>query len=160
MLVFPNVKQGNILKELSEYKYNNNSIWIENNRIKIPKLGFIKFKTSKEYKELLKYCKINNATIKYENGEYYAIVNVETYHTPLAYCDGDLSVDVGMKTLATMSDGTKIANLDVTNEEEMIKKYQRKLKRQKHNSNNYFKTLDKFHKWVNKKNNRKKDHFT
>ena len=40
----------------------------------------------------------------------------------------------------------------------MIKKYQRKLERQEHNSNNYFKTLNKFYKWVNKKNNRTKDH--
>ena len=34
-------------------------------------------------------------------------------------------IDMGMKTFATLSDGTKIANLDLTYEEEMIKKYQR-----------------------------------
>lgn len=155
---FPKRKTRKRSKRTFRVQNNNNSIRTENNKIKIPKLGFIKFKTSKEYKKQLKNCKINNATIKYNNGEYYAIVNVEMDYTPLAYCDGDSGVDIGMETLATMNDGTKIANLDVTHEEKMIKKYQRKLNRQKHNSNNYLKTLKRFYKWVNKKNNKNKDH--
>ena len=36
----------------------------------------------------------------------------------------------------------------------MIKKYQKKLSRQKYMSKNYQKTLKKYHKWLNRKNNK------
>ena len=35
----------------------------------------------------------------------------------------------------------------------MIRKYQKKLSRQKYMSKNYQKTLKKYHKWINRKNN-------
>ena len=67
---------------------------------------------------LLQTSKINNETIKFKNGKYYAIVNVVTDYAPWPLCSGNVGIDMGMKTFATLSDGTKIANLDLTYEEE------------------------------------------
>ena len=61
---------------------------------------------------------------------------------------------LGLKNLATLSNELEIANLDIKREETMIKKYQKKLSRQEYMSNNYKKTLKKYHKWLNKKNNK------
>ena len=52
-------------------------------------------------------------------------------------------IDLGLKNLATLSNGQEITNLDLTHEDEMIRKYQRKLSRQKYMSRNYQKTLKK-----------------
>lgn len=61
---------------------NNNSVRVENKKLRVPTLGFIKYKTSNEYTLLLQTSKINNETIKFKNGKYYAIVNVVTDYTP------------------------------------------------------------------------------
>ena len=42
-----------------------------------------------------------------------------------------MGIDLGIRTLATLDNGLKIANLDVTHEENMIKKYQKRLSRKK-----------------------------
>lgn len=65
-----------------------------------------------------------------------------------------IGIDLGLKNLATLSNELEIANLDIKREETMIKKYQKKLSRQEYMSNNYKKTLKKYHKWLNKKNNK------
>ena len=60
----------------------NNNIHLNErkNRIQVPTIGKVKFKTSKEYKQLLSESKINNMTIKYENGIYTASINIDTQH--------------------------------------------------------------------------------
>ena len=64
---------------------NNNNIRLNErkNRIQIPKIGKIKFKTSKEYKQKIHESKINNITIKHENGIYTGIININTKHALL-----------------------------------------------------------------------------
>lgn len=42
-----------------------------------------------------------------------------------------LGIDLGIRTLATLSNGLKIINLDTTHEDKMIKKYHRILSRKK-----------------------------
>ena len=51
---------------------NNNNIHLNErkNRIQMPTIGKIKFKTSKEHKQKIQESKINNITIKHENGIY------------------------------------------------------------------------------------------
>lgn len=103
---------------------------------------------------MLKNSKINNVTVKRENGKYYAIVNITTTVEELEKTGKHIGIDLGLKNLATLSTGQEIVNLDLTHEEEMIHKYQRKLNRQKYMSNNYKKTLQKYYKWLNRKNNK------
>ena len=66
----------------------------------------------------------------------------------------NIGIDLGLKNLATLSNGQEIVNLDLRYEDKMISKYQKKLNRQKYMSKNYQKTLKKYHKWQNRKNNK------
>ena len=109
------------------------------------------YRTSKKYREKLKKVKINNVTIKIENGKYYAVFNIETEIPEFPKTNKFVGIDLGMRTLATLDNGLKIANLDVTHEENMIKKYQKRLSRQKNNSNRYKKTLKTYWKWIDQK---------
>ena len=104
--------------------------------------------------KLLKISKINNVTVKKENGKYYAIVNIKTTVEEFEKEGENIGIDLGLKNLATLSNGQEIANLDLKKEEEQIRKYQKKLSRQKYMSKNYQKTLKKYHKWINKRNNK------
>jgi putative transposase len=136
---------------------NNNNIKIQDNTIVLPKLGKVHYRTSTHYKKLLKESKINNVTIKKEHGHFYAVFNIETEVETMDYTYKSVGIDLGMRTLAILSNGLKITNLDTTHEEKMIKKYQKSLSRKKYNSNRYNKTLKKLGKWIQRKNNRIKD---
>ena len=57
------------------------------------KLGFIRYHTSKEYRKLLKSSKINNITIKKENGKYYAIINIITSVDELKHTGKNIGID-------------------------------------------------------------------
>ena len=98
-------------------------------------------------------------TIKIENGKYYAIFNIETEIPEFPKTNEFVEIDLGMRTLATLDNGLKIANLDVTHEENMIKKYQKRLSRQKNNSNRYKKTLKTYWKWIDQKKNKINDYY-
>ena len=143
IISFLNSRLKNNSRNSFRLQNNNNSIRIDKNKIKLPRLGWIKFKTSKEYKLTVSNSKINHATVEFKNGKYYAVVNVETVHEQLPDSKASIGIDMGLKTFATLSNGLKIANLDVTYEEEMIKKYQRSLSRKEYGSNNYRKELKK-----------------
>ena len=60
--------------------------------------------------------------MKKENGKYYAIVNVVTEVEELKKTGENIGIDLGLKTLLTLSNTQEIANLDLSHEETMIKK--------------------------------------
>ena len=138
---------------------NNNNIKIKDNMIVLPKIGAIYYRTSNEYKRILNSdeIKINNVTIKKSNGKYYAVFNVEMPVEAFDKTFLSVGIDLGLKTLATLSNELKITNLDLTYEEKMIKKYQKTLSRKKYNSNRYQKVQKTYWKWVDKKKNKIKD---
>ena len=138
---------------------NNNNIRLHDNIIVFPKIGAIYYRTSKEYKELLKNdeIKINNVTIKKSNGKYYAVFNIEAKVETFENTLKTVGIDLGLKSLATLSNGLKITNLDLTYEEKMIKKYQKRLSRKRKDSKRYHKVLRTYWKWIDKKNNKTRD---
>ena len=73
-------------------------------------------------------------TIKIENGKYYAVFNIKTEIQDFNKTNEAVGIDLGMRTLATLDNELKIANLDVKYEESMIKKYQKRLSNQKYQS--------------------------
>ena len=154
---YPKFKSKKNPKKGFRIQNNNNNIKINKNTIHLPKIGTIHYKTSTKYKKLLKESKINNVTIKKDHEHYYAVFNIETEKKPLDYTFDSVGIDLGLRTLATLSNGLKITNLDTTKEDQMIGKYRRILSRKKHNSKRYKKTLKKLGKWINKKKNRIKD---
>ena len=95
---------------------NNNNIKIKDNIIVLPKIGAIYYRTSKEYKRLLNSdeIKINNITIKKHNGKYYAAFNIKIPVESFEKTLQTVGIDLGLKTLATLSNGLKITNLDLT----------------------------------------------
>ena len=135
---------------------NNHNIKFKNNVVVLPKIGPIYFRTSKKYKQILTSndTKINNVTIKRHNGKYYALFNVETSIILFDKTFESVGIDLGLRTLATLSNELEKANIDVTYEEEMIHKYQRKLARKKPGSKRYKNTLQKYWKWQDKKTNK------
>ena len=151
---FPKFKSKKNPKQSFRIQKNGNNIRITNRRIRLAKLGYIHYHTSSKYKKLLKTSKINNITVKRENGKYYAIVNITTTITPLEKTGNNIGIDLGLKNLATLSNGLEISNLDLSKEDAMIQKYQKKLTRQKYMSKNYQKTLKKYYKWIDRKNNK------
>ena len=154
---YPKFKSKKNPKQSFRIQKNGNNIQITNKRIRLAKLGYIKYRTSTKYRKLLKTSKINNVTLKRENGKYYAIINVTTTIKPLKKTGKTIGIDLGLRNLATLSNGQEITNLDLKKEDAMIRKYQKKLSRQKYMSQNYKKTLKKYYKWQDKKNNKIKN---
>ena len=151
---YPRFKSKNKSVPSFRIQKNGNNIRVSNKRIRLAKLGFVHYRTSKKYRKLLKTSKINNITVKRKNGKYYAIVNIKTEVEELEKTGETIGIDLGLKKLATLSNTTEIDTLDLKKEEEMIKKYQKQLARKEYMSNNYKKTLKKLHKWINRKNNK------
>ena len=134
------------------------AVHVEGRYLYLPKLGRIYFRTSKEYLALLDNCVINSVTVCKENGLYFAVVNIETIHIPIKpKRDCAVGVDLGLKNLATLSNGLKIVNLDFSKEQERINHYQKQMSRRTKGSRGYKVAQRKYWKWVNRKKNRKND---
>ena len=156
---YPKFKSRRNPKQSFRIQKNGNNIRVTNKRIRLAKLGYVHYHASKEYRQILKNSKINNVTVKRENGKYYAVVNITTNIEELEKTGENIGIDLGFKKLATLSNGEEIEQLDIKKEEEMIKKYQKKLSRKEYMSENYKKTLKTYHKWLNKRNNKIKDRY-
>ncbi|OKL37501.1 IS200/IS605 family element RNA-guided endonuclease TnpB [Domibacillus mangrovi] len=87
-------------------KHTNGNIAIVDNKIKLPKLGLVKFAKSREVEG-----RILNATIRrHPSGKYFVSILVETEVKPLENTGASVGVDVGLKDVAILSDGTVYKN--------------------------------------------------
>lgn len=83
-------------------KHTNGNISIVDNKIKLPKLGLVKFAKSKEVDG-----RILNATIRRNpSGKYYVSILVETEVQEFQKTGSAVGIDVGLKDFAILSDGT------------------------------------------------------
>ena len=95
------------------------NIRIEDGKLKLPKLGFVKVKQSMEVGH------INNVTVeRTPTGKYFAVLNVDFEPIPLVPSDAVIGIDVGIKAFATDSNGNMIPN------HKYLEKAQRKLRRE------------------------------
>ncbi len=140
---------------------NNNNIRLNErkNRIQVPTIGKIKFKTSEEHKQKIQESKINNLTIKLENGIYYGILNLNTKYKPMKHKYRAVGIDIGIRRPLTCSDGLKIEELDLTKEEQNIKYYQREMSKKEPGSRRYLIAQQKYGKAMNRKINKKNDQY-
>lgn len=140
---------------------NNNNIHLNQrkNRIQVPTIGKIKFKTSKEHKQKIQESKINNITIKLENGIYYGIININTKHKPMKHKYEAVGIDIGIRRPLTCSDGLKMEELNLTQEEQNIKYYQRQMSKKEPGSRRYRVAQQKYWRAMNKKINKKNDQY-
>ena len=109
-----------------------NSIRIEGNRIRLPKLGFLKIKQSVEVGH------INNVTVRRTaTGKYFVVLNVDFEPKKNEECNSFTGIDVGIKSFYTDSNGNVVNNPKyLEKSQEKLRREQRKLSRKKKNSKN------------------------
>ena len=115
-------------------KYTNGNIAIIGNKIKLPKLGWIRFAKSREVEG-----RILNATIRRNpTGKYFISILVETEVQELPKTNSAVGIDVGLKEFAILSDGTIYSNPKFFRRlEEKLAKAQRILSRRIKGSSNW-----------------------
>jgi putative transposase len=120
-------------------KNNNNSLRIENNKIRIGKHGFCKARGLRNIKG-----QIRHIVITLVGDKWFASINYKkTPIKPLAPTNKSVGVDVGITDLATLSTGEKITKLNSDKMEKRIAKLQKKLSKQKYASQRWIKTKNK-----------------
>lgn len=107
-------------------------------RIKIPKVGWIKFRDKNNFDNLKK---IYNITIsKTSSGKYYASISAEVDIKAFSKTKKSCGVDLGIKDFCILNDGIKFDNPKFfVNTQKKLAKMQRKLYKKEFESNNYFK---------------------
>ncbi|UNP78429.1 IS200/IS605 family element RNA-guided endonuclease TnpB [Bacillus nitratireducens] len=107
-------------------KQTNENIAVVGNKIKLPKLGLVRFAKSREVKG-----RILNATVRRNpSGRYFVSLLVETEVQELPKTNSYIGMDVGLKDFAILSDGTTYKNPKFFRSlEEKLAKAQRVLSR-------------------------------
>ena len=133
---FPKFKSKRDNKKSYSTNFTNNNIEVsfENNRIKLPKLKWIKAKIHREF-----IGEIKSATISQTpSGKYFVSVLVETEHIPMESTGCMVGIDLGIKDLLITSDGKKFGNIRTTKKyEDKLAKEQRKLSHKVKGSKNW-----------------------
>ncbi|WCK55732.1 IS200/IS605 family element RNA-guided endonuclease TnpB [Aneurinibacillus sp. Ricciae_BoGa-3] len=113
--------------------FTNGNIRIEGNKIKFPKLGWVRFAKSREVEG-----RILSATLRQTPaGKYFVSVLCEVESQPLPVCDRTVGVDLGLKDFAILSTGEKIANPKYLRRyEKKLARWQRTLSRRKKGGRN------------------------
>jgi putative transposase len=114
-----------------------------NSRIKLPKLGWIRYRNSREILGTAK-----NITIRQSAGKCYASIQTEReVEPPWPTAGTAIGIDVGIARLATLSDGSFIAPLNsFKKHQQRLARYQRRMSRKAKFSNNWKKAKIKVQK--------------
>ncbi|MFA5759566.1 MAG: IS200/IS605 family element RNA-guided endonuclease TnpB [Clostridia bacterium] len=113
-----------------------NSIRIEENRIKLPKLGFVKFKKSREILGNIKSVTISKNILN----KYYISILSEVNIEELPKNNNKIGIDLGLKEFCITSNNNFISNPKYLRKLELkLKKAQKKLSKRVKNSINRFK---------------------
>jgi len=112
-------------------KNNGGTIAIQGNRIRLPKLGWVKFAKSREVAG-----RIISATIRRNpTGKYFVSVLVEEDIQPLPPVNRQIGIDLGVKDFAVLSTGERVANPKYLHKyEQKLIRWQRILSRRKQGS--------------------------
>lgn len=127
----------------------------KNKKIKLPKVGFIKYNDNR----VIDSTKIRNVTVsKNKAGQYFANVLVEENIDYLPETKQWVGIDLGLKDFAICSDGERYKNPKFLHEREIkLKQEQRKLSRKQLRSSNWNKQKLQVAKIHNKIANQRKD---
>ena len=132
----------------------NNSIRVKENKIKLPKLGFVKFRKSREVSGKIKSVTISKNIL----GRYYISVLCEVEINIFPTSNNEIGIDLGLKEFCITSDNEFVSNPRFLRESELkLKKAQRKLSLRKKGSNRKFKQQKKVFKIYKKIKNQRLD---
>ena len=132
----------------------------EKKYIYVPKLGWVKFRDEFKIKEDVEF---RNITISKDCDSYFVSICYKTNEQPkekeIPELDKTLGIDLGVKTLAIFSDGTKIENPKHLKQYEnrLIKEQQKLSKKPNKDSKNYQKQKKIVNKTHKKVSNTRKD---
>ncbi|MED4713166.1 IS200/IS605 family element RNA-guided endonuclease TnpB, partial [Bacillus pseudomycoides] len=102
----PRFKSKNNKVQSYTTKQTNGNIAIVGNKMKLPKLGLVRFAKSREVEG-----RILNATIRSNpSGRYFVSVLVETNVQEMSKTESTCGIDVGLKDFSILSDGTTYKN--------------------------------------------------
>ena len=146
---YPNFKSK---RGKNSYRTNGRNIHLDqdNKMIRIPKVGWIKFRDKSNFSGLTK---IYNITIsKTSSGKYFANISAEVDVKAFAKTKKSCGVDLGLKDFCILNDGTKFENPRfLVNNEKRLRLLQKSLSRKIYGSKNYEKArtkLAKFHEYI------------
>ena len=148
---FPKFKS----KKRDKNSYRTNSYLFldqDNRKIRIPKVGWIKFRDKSKFSELTK---INNITIsKSSSGKYFASISAEVDIEHFEKNNQNCGIDLGIKDFCILNDGTKFSNPKfLVSNEKRLRILQKSLSRKVYGSKNYMKAkvkLARFHEYITK----------
>lgn len=143
-------KKNNRKTYKTNFTNNNIAIDFEKNKIKLPKLKWVKIKIHREFDG-----KIKSATISQTpSGKYFVSILVETEYAPMESTGCVVGIDLGIKDLVITSDGEKFYNPKIIYKyEQKLAKEQRKLAKKKIGSRNRNKQRIKFARLYEKLHN-------
>lgn len=132
---YPRFKSKHNNKKSYTTNYTNGNIEVnfENNKVKLPKLKWVKAKTHRKFAG-----KIKSATVSQTpSGKYFVSVLVESEHIPMKNTGCMIGLDLGIKDLLITSDGERFDNIHTTKKyEKKLTKEQRRLSRKQKGSKN------------------------
>lgn len=106
----------------------------EGKRVRIPKIGWVRM--TKPLRFLGKL--VSSIAVTERAGKWYVSFNVETEHTSAESQGGAIGIDLGVKALVTLSDGTKFSNPKaIKRYEHLLARAQRQLAHKQRGSNHY-----------------------
>ena len=153
---FPKFKSK--LNDKTSYKtnfsHNNIKVDFKNNKIKLPKMDWIKADLHREFKD-----NIISATIsKTSDGNYFVSFNAEEEKSQFPELENAIGLDMGIAEFLTTSNGDIYENPKILQKfENKIKKLQRQLSKKKKYSKNYNKQRIKLAKVYRKSRNARLD---
>lgn len=122
----------------------------DNKKIRIPKVGWIKFRDKTNFSGLTK---INNITIsKNSSGKYFASISAEVNIKAFTKTKKSCGIDLGLKDFCILNDGIKFENPRfLVRSERRLRLLQKSLSRKVYDSKNYEKArikLAKFYEYI------------
>ncbi len=120
--------------QLYTTKFTNNNIAIDGNKLKLPKLGWVRFAKSREVEGRI----LSAAVRRNPTGKYFVSLLCEIDIQPFPQTDASIGVDLGIKEFAVCSNGQVVANpKHLRQYEKQLARWQRILARRKPNGSNW-----------------------
>lgn len=151
---FPKFKSKKNPKQSYRTQNVNNNISIDGNKIKLPKLGLVRFVNSRNFNGKIKNCNIS----KTKTNKYFVSVLVEEGIEELPKNNNAVGFDLGLENFLITSDGEIVENPRTLNKyERKLVKLQRQLAKKQKGSNRYKKQALKIAKLHEKIRNTRTD---
>lgn len=127
-------KKNNYKSYKTNFANNNIEVSFENNKIKLPKLKWVKASLHREFNGQIKSATISQVP----SGKYFVSILIKTEHIPMEFNGCLVGIDLGIKDLLITSNGEKFDNIRITKKyEDKLAKEQRKLSHKVKGSKNW-----------------------